>query len=357
MGRRTNTAAWNGKRWRIDVQKDGTRKSFYSSKPGRTGQREANAKADAWLEEGIGAKAPRVSEAGQLWLQEVHLTTSSTNYRPLESRWRVWVLPQIGSKRVSNLTDQDLQNIVNKAYSAGRSRKTLQLLCADLRAFCKYCRKSKFTRYTPEDLRVPAGARYKGKTVLQPADLVKLFNTDTTVYKGRTVHDDFIQAYRFQVLTGLRPGELLGLRWADIHGNTVQVARSVNVDGEETQGKNQNAVRAFVMSDMARRVLEDQRQVTGSEDSVFALGSEQYYYHRWRLYCKTNGLTPCTPYELRHTFVSVVKTLPAGEVKQLVGHSQDMDTFGVYGHALTGDDETTAQAVNGVFLRVLKTAQ
>ena len=97
MGRRTNTAAWNGKRWRIDVQKDGTRKSFYSSKPGRTGQREANAKADAWLEEGIGAKAPRVSEAGQLWLQEVHLTTSSTNYRPLESRWRVWVLPQMAA--------------------------------------------------------------------------------------------------------------------------------------------------------------------------------------------------------------------------------------------------------------------
>lgn len=48
---------------------------------------------------------------------------------------------------------------------------------------------------------------------------------------------------------------------------------------------------------------------------------------------------------------------PAGEVKQLVGHSQDMDTFGIYGHTLTGDDETTAQAVNGVFLRVLKNAQ
>ena len=44
-------------------------------------------------------------------------------------------------------------------------------------------------------------------------------------------------------------------------------------------------------------------------------------------------------YELRHTFVSVVKTLPAGEVKGLVGHSQDMDTFGVYGHTLTGEAE------------------
>lgn len=54
---------------------------------------------------------------------------------------------------------------------------------------------------------------------------------------------------------------------------------------------------------------------------------------------------------------SKVKELPAGEVKGLVGHSQSMDTFGIYGHALTGDDETTAQAVNGVFLRVLKNAQ
>jgi len=38
MGKRTNTARWTGKMWRIDVQQDGKRKSFYSSRPGRTGQ-------------------------------------------------------------------------------------------------------------------------------------------------------------------------------------------------------------------------------------------------------------------------------------------------------------------------------
>ena len=356
MSRRTNTATWNGKRWRIDVQKDGTRKSFYSSKQGRTGQREANAKADAWLDDGITAKPPRVAEACGLWLLEVQQTTSSTNYRPLESRWRTWVLPVIGGKRVNALNDQDLQNVINKAHTAGRSRKTLKNLSADLRAFCKYCRKSKLSQYIPEDLKIPAGARYKGKNVLQPADLIKLFNIDTTTYKGRTVRDEFINAYRFQVLTGLRPGELIGLRWSDIHGQTVNVARSVNVDMEETQGKNQNAVRSFVMSDMARRVLQDQRQQIGEEESVFCIVSEKYYYHRWRVYCKVNNLTPCSPYELRHTFVSVVKTLPAGEIKPLVGHSEDMDTFGIYGHTLTGDAENTAQAVNGVFLRLLNNA-
>lgn len=35
MGKRTNTATWNEKynRWQINVQKDGYRRSFYSSAP------------------------------------------------------------------------------------------------------------------------------------------------------------------------------------------------------------------------------------------------------------------------------------------------------------------------------------
>lgn len=52
MSKRTNTAVWSEtqKRWKLGVQKDGVRKWFYSSTPGRTGQREANKKADLWLD-------------------------------------------------------------------------------------------------------------------------------------------------------------------------------------------------------------------------------------------------------------------------------------------------------------------
>lgn len=249
-----------------------------------------------------------------------------------------------------------MQNIVNKAYAAGLSKKTLSCICSDLRALCKFCRAAKLSTFNPEGLRVPAGARLKGKKVLQPSDLITLFNVDTTLYKGQTVPDDYINAYRFQVLTGLRPGELVGLQWGDIQGNTVHVQRAVNVRGEVTKGKNQNAVRSFVLSRMARRVLDDQRQITGRQESVFCILTEYNYYWRWKVYCKANGLTVVTPYELRHTFVSVVKTLSAGEVKGLVGHSLDMDTFGVYGHALTGEAEATAEAVEGTFLKILNNA-
>ena len=155
-------------------------------------------------------------------------------------------------------------------------------------------------------------------------------------------------------MTGLRPGELLGLRWADIKGSTVNLSRAINVKGIETRGKNENAVRSFVLSDVARAVLEAQRAITGHCESVFCLETERRYYKRWKVYCAANDLQPVSLYELRHTFVSVVKTLPAGEVKELVGHSEDMDTFGVYSHALTGEDIATAQAVNAVFLKLLQ---
>ncbi len=356
MTMRTNTARWTGTRWRIDVQKDGTRKSFYSSKTGRTGQREANAKADKWLTTGVSDTALRVSQAYAMWYATQQETTSEGHCRNIATRWRCWIEPNIGNKKLSALTEQDLQNIVNKAYAAGLSKKTLSCLCSDLRALCKFCRAAKLTTFNPEGLRVPAGARLKGKKVLQPADLITLFNTDTTLYRGKRVPDEYVNAYRFQVLTGLRPGELIGLQWSDIQGSTVHVQRAVNVRGEITKGKNQNAVRSFVLSGMARRVLEDQREATGYQDSVFCILREETYYKRWKVYCAANGLTPCSLYELRHTFVSVVKTLPAGEVKGLVGHSLDMDTFGIYGHVLNGEAEATAEAVNGTFLKILNNA-
>ena len=62
--KRTNTAKWMEKqqRWQINVQKDGVRKSFYSGTPGRTGQREANRKADLWLDEDIKNQNAKVNQ-------------------------------------------------------------------------------------------------------------------------------------------------------------------------------------------------------------------------------------------------------------------------------------------------------
>lgn len=63
-------------RWQIKAQRDGIRKTFTSSKSGRTGQREANAKADAWLNEGIENTKVKIKEMFKKYMEQLKITTS-----------------------------------------------------------------------------------------------------------------------------------------------------------------------------------------------------------------------------------------------------------------------------------------
>ena len=351
MGRRTNTATWSQKygRWQINVQKDGKRRSFYSSKPGRTGQREANKKADEWLDLGVVSRRRTVGDVWPEYLAQRKLTTSESNWKPIESRWRTWIEPTIGRKRLEALTDQDLQDVLDAACAAGRSKKTLQNLYADLSGLLKFARKCGYTSYKPEELTIPASARCKGRRILQPDGLAILLRSDETILRGKPVKDEYIHYYRMAVLTGMRPGELLGLEWGDIDGASVRLCRARNVHGTDTAAKNEHALRTVALSTLARRELEAQRALTGSARRVFDNASESTIRHRWQTYCAYHAIPYCSLYELRHTFVSIAQALPEGQLRALVGHSRSMDTYGIYAHPVHGAAQRTSAALDDVF--------
>lgn len=380
MGKRTNSAVWNEKqkRWRINVQKEGVRKTFYSSVPGRNGQREANSKADAWLDDGIYGGSQRVKD---LWTQFAHrqLTAiSETTYDQIVYVGDNYVIPLIGHLKISDVTEGHLQMVLDVAFKKGSqkknlkqrkpqnlplSKKTVSTIKAVETAFIKYCRVSlKVTSLFPESLQVPKSARLKGKTVLQPDALSVLLNTDTTILRNKRVFDNYIYAYRFQVICGLRPGELVGLRVGDVRPDgTVMIYRSLNVKGQETRGKNDGALRSFVTPPQALEAYRSQLGLLRSwgvplnlNTPLFQITCQHTYYGRWSRYLESNGLSHISPYELRHTFVSIAKYLPEGQVKPLVGHSQNMDTYGQYGHLLTGEAERTAKELGSIFDSVLE---
>ncbi|MEE1013516.1 MAG: hypothetical protein U0L92_04300, partial [Clostridia bacterium] len=81
--------------------------------------------------------------------------------------------------------------------------------------------------------------------------------------------------------------------------------------------------------------------------------TQEQYRHQFQRYCRSNGITVITPYELRHTFVSIAKCLPEGDVKSVIGHSANMDTFGVYGHEMSGDLERISNSLSQVFDNLL----
>lgn len=290
------------------------------------------------------------------YLESKRQTTSYSNVK--KEKYHVEIIRSvIGKKKISAVTEADCPKIINTVFrhrnpdtgeQVELSRKTLQNIRSTMMAFFKYCRQMKMTTLCPESISIPQSARLKGVKILLPINLVTFFTSDqTTLYNVRRF-DEYIYAYRFAVLTGLRPGELRALRPEDVYGMQLTIHGAVNSYNEHTRGKNRNALRSFTLSALAKQTLEQQMALFPNATYIFDIPSITTYRHRWTRYCQSNGIPPTFLYGLRHTFVSVVKCLPEGDVKELVGHSQNMDTFGTYGHQLSGDSERIANDVNTV---------
>ncbi len=348
MGKRINTVRCDkeNRRCRIHVHKNQIhRNSKHKSK-------KANVKAICQVSDTGNRK--KISVLYAQFIETKKDSTSQSHWKGVVSRWRNYIEPYIAEMEIRKVNENDLQNIINKAYSnRNLAAKTLKNIRADLIAFIKFCRKERVTTLMPESLTIPASAKRPKKCIVQPQDLVKLFSIDTTLYRGKRTQEPYIHAFRLEVLTGLRPGEINGLEWIDIVGHDIRLKQAKNVFGEITQGKNENAVRRVPLSELACMEIEAQRNLTGDQVSVFNISCLQTYYKHWLRYLESNGMEKTTPYELRHTFVSIVKKLPEGLVKSLVGHSRSMDTYGIYGHEIEGEAEEIAQRVNCLFTTIL----
>lgn len=373
MGSRKNEAYWapSADRWQIKVQLDGERRTFTCSTPGKKGKVECEKKADAWLTNHLKGENTPCGVLLDQYLESVETTTSQANFRKVSAYVDNYIRPAIGRKKICQITELDLQKIIDYAYrhpaakwcQDGLSLKTLSSIRATIMAWLKFSRKANVTNLRPESLTIPSKAKRSNKTILPLEDLLTLFRSDSTTYYGKPRTDWYIHAYRIAVLTGMRPGELLGLQWGDIKNNTITIHRSINDDDEITSGKNANAKRSIAVTPMIAAELEKQKEQLSQAGIklkwVFpdweGLPSRQQTYRKeWYRYRDCHGMEQkITPYELRHTFISICDDMPLSLKQKVVGHSKNMDTEGVYGHLKQGDIERAGAYSEAAFRRLI----
>lgn len=350
---RNNSAVWMEKynRWQINVQKNGKRKSFSCAIPGRAGKAEANRKADEWLAATPIEDAASLSSAWSRWCDTL---VSEDAIRKAKSFWKNHV-SIIGEKQMDSITVGDLQSIVDKAAKAGLSKKTLMNIRATLSAFVKWSRKNQYTTISTEDVSIPKNAPKRKVLILQPDDIAKLWAAKETMYSN---------LFKLAVLTGLRPGELIGLQWADIDGNRLRICRAVNYRGKITTGKNENAQRVIWLGEYEADVISAQRESLKRRGIIspwiFPTRTGEHAYQcnvaeSWSTFSKSVGIREgITPYGWRHTFVSINYEMPEGLKQRRVGHAKNMDTDGTYGHSVTGEQERAAEYVTRGMDSILK---
>jgi len=112
--------------------------------------------------------------------------------------------------------------------------------------------------------------------------------------------------------TGLRTGEVVGLRWGalDLHAGTL-VVRYSRTRGEDNPPKTKNSQRTITLQPAVVAVLRATQPLHMTPDTfVFTtptglpLDTDRFVEHRWQRALRATGIRPRKFYATRHTFIS-----------------------------------------------------
>ena len=237
-----------------------TGKTIYKNVLGRT-QAEAKSKLKAAIEE---TKSLDMTKVGKYtvgaWMDEWFENYAKIKVRPSSHQtYRGYIdnhiKPSIGKVPLEKLTSLELQKLYKKLLNSGRidrveskcqakslSPKTVRNVHQIIASAMKLAKEQKIIATDPtEGCALPKLEHREMKTL--PVEQL-------TSFLREAKDSDVFEMYYVELATGLRRGELLGLKWADIdfeHGNLRvkrQVSRS-NGEVVEAPLKTKNAYRTF----------------------------------------------------------------------------------------------------------------
>lgn len=345
-----NEPKWDGQRWRIRVMQDGKTHSFSCKTPGAKGRKECTRLYHEWLYgEGSGEKT--VNQVAREYLDDIQARRGKgcEAYVQNECYIRLYVAPVCGSKKISKMTQRDWQAVINGATGTNGkplAHKTLKNLRGMIMGIIKFGYQDYQCELLRGELYIPVGHARAEKEILQEDDIKRLLEPSDKWY-----HPLFC----FLAITGMRPGEALGLQVDDVLGSSVRIRRAVNARQKITEGKNENAKRIIPIGALARSILR--KTIRRNEEHKLHTqwifcdlngnpGSQSTMRKQWNALKKERDL-PGTVYSLRHTFISMMKNvMPEQMIKDIVGHSVSMDTFGTYGHIIEGDSDRAAKIID-----------
>lgn len=183
----------------------------------------------------------------------------------------------------------------------------------------------------------------------------------------RTVREDRLYAaWLLAATTGMRRGELLGLRWnnVDLDAGRIDVRQIRTVARYQvlaTTPKTDKGTRRISLDPATvaalrthRAAQEEERLALGPAyqdggDLVFtredgsAIHPERFS-RMFAQHCRRSGLPQVRLHDVRHSYVTALLRagVPLKVVSQRVGHASPMVTMTIYQHVLPGDDQTAA---------------
>ncbi len=280
------------------------------------------------------------------------------------------IKPYIGSVPLAKLTSLELQQLYKELLTSGRvdrteskklpkglSPKTVRNIHQIISSALKLAMEQRLLSRNPANACALPKLERKEMKTLPPEQLTSFLREarDSGVY----------EMYYTELATGLRRGELLGLKWEDIdfqHGDLRVKRQIARINGEVVEAplKTKNAYRTLPLSQDMICVLQAQKKKSGGSPWVFPSPtggpiSPDSILHMLHRVLKRAGLPQVRFHDLRHTFATLAlqNGVDIKTVSGMLGHFSAGFTLDTYAHVTTSAKREAADTMSSVLSGIL----
>ena len=295
------------------------------------------------------------------WLSDsVHGTVQGSTYRSYGRVVDGHLVPGVGRVKLAKLRPDHIRRLYRSMLDAGKATRTVQYAHTLLkRALAQAVMDGLIPRNAAEAVRPPKLKR----------DEIQPLNADQVRALLDASDERSCALYTVAVRTGMRPGEILALRWSDVdlEAGTVQINRALS-EGEFSTPKTPRSRRRISLSPATvatlkahrKRQLEECMAKAGLwEDhglvfpsSVGTPKSQRNLNREFKNTAKRAGLPDHFKlYDLRHTCATLLlsRNVHPKYVQELLGHASIALTLDTYSHVIPGMDGGTGGAIDEAF--------
>lgn len=298
---------------------------------------------------------PTFAELSELWFLEMSPQWRALHRQGVREVLDKNLLPTFGARLVHTVTKADVLAFrAELAKQPGRKGATLgasrinKVMCFLRQILNEAADRFEFT---------PAFRSIK--PLKQKRSDVQPFTLEEVQKILDSVRPDFRDYLTVRFFTGLRTGEVNGLKWkhVDLDRNLILVRETV-VNGQETDGvKTDTSMRDIAMLPMVRAAIENRLKARSPDCPwVFAtsegnpIDAHNFSNRVWYPLLRYLELEPRRPYQTRHTAATLM--LAAGEnpewIAQVMGHSTTAMLFKVYSRFVPNLTRQDGQAFAGL---------
>lgn len=281
-----------------------------------------------------------------------------------EAICRLHLKPYIGRRPVARLTPEDVARCLEEVATKPNAGSTVaRHTYAVLHTAMARAVRSRKVGANVVDLVDKPSATYREIDPWTPAEVDAFLDAVTADRNG--------PLYAFAIGTGLRQGEILGLRWTDVDldARTLRVSAQLDRQRQLAEVKTERGRRAFGLPELALYALKLQRgqqareRIAGGRgwlDGDFVFTTTDGRPMQWRsldaAFVRAQaraGVRRQRFHDMRHAFATLL--LDAGEevavISKMLGHADYSTTVDVYSHLSTERSRVAAARIDGLLKR------